>query len=163
MRHPALLLAAMAGCVAATDAAAQAKEAYFGRYGTMCGTPDVTGAGKSAGPDKQSPVDPASQVLLDRFVRAAAAGKPTAEFLDRAQLPDHTIKSCVAAIAKLETTSDCKQVPLYLLGDEEIRAEWLCKGRSAFMAFFTLAGGKISNIWSIDGTKPVPVVVIPRS
>jgi hypothetical protein len=136
---------------------AQAREAYFGHYGTVCAAPDVAAAAGGSGPVKSSPVSQASNKLIHAFIESVAKGRSAERFLDREQLPDETLTSCSRAIAAL-SAAECELIPLYMLGDDEIRAEWLCNGRSSFMAFFTVKNGKISNIWAMDGTN-APVVV----
>jgi hypothetical protein len=159
VRLALILATAAAGLLIAPQANAQAREAYFGRYNTRCGVPDVSGKQGGEGPASPSSVTAATNELLLGFIRAAAKGAPTEAFLDRSRLPDETLVSCASAIAKLQSSSDCKMIPFYLLGDEEIRAEWLCKGKSAYMAFFTVADGKISNIWAMDHNNMPPIVI----
>ena len=159
MRLAFTLAAGIAAMLSASDAHAQAREPYFGRYGTQCAMPDVSGAVGGDGPVAPSVVPAAADKLLGEFFDAIAKGASTEKFLDRRRLPDATLESCTNAFAKLQTSTDCKTIPNYLLGDEEIRVEWLCRGKSAYMAFFTIVDGKISNIWALDRSNMPPIAV----
>lgn len=101
-----------------------------------------------------SPVDPTAERLIEAVVAAPASGASTAGLVDESQVPDRTRQTCLAALKKLKSSGRCTSGPLYLLSDGEIRQEWLCGGKVAYMLFYTVEQGKITNIWAM-GDMPV--------
>jgi hypothetical protein len=138
---PAALL-----CIAA---AAHSPEPYFGHRGDTCPMPDPSSPSIGEPAIIFSPVDPADRTLIARFEGAARAHRSTRDFVDPA-LSGPTRPSCQAAAAKLRGTRHCRPTPLYLLGDGEIREEWLCADRMVYMLFYTIERGRITNIWALD-------------
>ena len=142
------------------SALAAPTEAYFGHRGSTCGVPDTTSTKSLAEPAKvPSPVDPADARLIGKFAAAVKKGQDTARFVDSTQVPSQTLVSCEAALSKLQTAAKCVSTPLYLLGDGEIRQEWLCGGSMNYLLFYTVEKGKLANIWAMDGQ--MPIVVVP--
>lgn len=152
----ALLAAAL---LAGSVTAAPAPEPYFGHRGAACGTPDPAGASMGGLAVEPSPVPPRASRLIRRFEAAAAAGRSTAAFVDAGQLSIPTRLTCTAAIARLRSARSCRPTPLYLLGDGEIREEWLCGGRMVYLLFFTVEEGRITNLWAMDSRAVPPVIV----
>jgi hypothetical protein len=130
--------------------ATQAGPRVFGGYGSICDAPDVAPSVDRRGSAavQTPPVDAEAAKLIHRFVHAVTTGKPSDPYLNRATLPDQTVKSCSDAITKL-SEAGCKANQLYLLDDGQIREEWDCRGKLAYSTFFTIRNGKIANIWSM--------------
>jgi hypothetical protein len=151
-------------CTAGAASAAPPPEPYFGHRGDTCPAPDTASPSIGGPAVEPSPVGPRIGKLIKRFEAAAAARRTTRAFIDPSRLADLTRSTCEAAVAKLGNSRRCRPTPLYLLGDGEIREEWLCGGRMVYMLFYTVGQGRITNLWAIDRHAIPPVIVaVPTS
>jgi hypothetical protein len=155
-----LLLASMLVCLAGGAAAAPPPEPYFGHRGETCPVPETMSPSIGGPAVEPSPVDSKTGRLIRRFEAAAAARRSTGAFVDPSLLSGPTRFSCEAAAAKLGRSRRCRSTPLYLLGDGEIREEWLCSGRMVYMLFYTVDRGRITNLWALDRHSSPPVIVV---
>ena len=138
-----------------------AREPYFGHYGIDCSVPktDPDPLAPAHVPAKLSPPPESYSELVEKFISASKKGDKNAlrGVLDNQYHQTTHSGSCIAATKSL--SERCAREPAYLLGDLEIRVAWNCHRRSQYDEFFTISNGRISTIWSIDETTPLPVMV----
>jgi hypothetical protein len=139
-------------------AAAPRSEPYFGHRGEACPVPDIAGPAIGEPAIVWSPVDRRRRHLIGRFEAAAAAHRSTRAFVDPSQLSVSTRSTCEAAAAKLRRSGGCRPTPLFLLGDGEIREEWVCGGQMVYLLFYTIERGRITNLWAMDPDSVPPVI-----
>ena len=126
-----------------------------GHRGTICDKPNTYSMGEFGDPTPAaSPVDPEAERLIGALEAAAVSKASTAGLVDEAQVPERTRKSCLAALGKLKSSGRCTSGTLLQLDDGEIRQEWACRGKVAYMLFYTVEHGRITNIWAQGGDMP---------
>lgn len=163
MRAVIIILAcAVASTFAAASGRAQNTPRIFGLPGSICPSPNLNGnSGTAKDAKKQSPVPDAKSSLINRYVAGATTGKDVSSLIDVAKVPARTQTSCAAALTELAKTKGCTNNPLYLLDDGEVRQAWVCNGRQVYDVFYTIGGGKLINIWSMDMQMPIVVAPAP--
>src|SRR4051794_2817864 len=134
-------------------------EPYFGHRGDTCPVPDPTSPAIGEQAILASPVDARERKLIAGFEAAARAHRSTRAFVDPSRLSGSTRSTCEAAAGKLRSSRGCRSTPLYLLGDGEIREEWLCSDKMVYMLFYTVERGRITNLWAMDRNSVPPVIV----
>ena len=159
-----MILGAVAALVGAGAAIASAPatspfaQADTGHDAAECFPPDPTPDRGMIGPALQSSPPPAeAHKLVEAFIAASAAGdsRSLSALAAPEWLTTSSARTCIAAIAVLPAT--CPRSDPYLLGDGQIRVEWVCGSRIAYSLFFTLSDGRVSKLWSVDATDHVEV------
>jgi hypothetical protein len=135
-------------------------ERYFGVVGRPCAVPDTTpDSGYSSYVAHPLPPAAQDQALVRAFTRASA--RNNRDGLRRTSsstwLGSPVAESCISAIRALSAA--CRPEPLYLLGDGEIRQSWRCGSKVPYTLFFTIADGRVSNVWAME--EPPAVVSEP--
>lgn len=134
-------------------------EPYSGTYAAVCPVPDTNGSkimGKLAWSSKV--VSPQTANVIKRYVKVVASGRQARSLMNTTRIPPETQASCASAVAKLANAPGCSEDPLYPLENGEIRQVWLCRGETAYVVFYAIDAGKLTNIRAVNTPPPVMIL-----
>ncbi len=165
MRRTLGWLYVVAAIMQSTPPAAAANDVAVitGPYGP-CVPPDTKPKpGVFNGQSVNRPASEAAARLTERLMKAAAHNdKPEiSAVVADTYLGLSRSGTCLDAIRALEAR--CHRLPaVQSYASDEVAITWVCGGAPVYSAFLTIRSGQVTNIWSQDFSKPIPVAP-PRS